>query len=226
MQDLTRQELKLIAAPWMLPNVRTWIRLNGVGFYSPYPKRQVNNIYFDTPHLDSWAENLSGVTSRRKVRLRWYGEDAASVLGVLEIKCKRNKRSWKLSQSLSKPLDLTSSGWPDIVQIIHRELKEDLCRYFDFANSPVLINQYCREYYVSFDETVRVTLDYSPMLYDQRHTQRPNLHFSTPNIRDMVIEFKANPEHSEYLQELLQDIPLRISRSSKYSRGIAALMNY
>ena len=44
------------------------------GFRQIYPDRTINNVYYDTHTQSLFRENLDGVSPRRKVRARWYGE--------------------------------------------------------------------------------------------------------------------------------------------------------
>lgn len=224
--ESTRYEIKMATESLMLPQVRSWLRVHSAGFYTPYPPRQVNNVYFDTPHLGSFVENLSGGATRRKVRLRWYGENTTSIQGVFEVKCKRNMHGWKRSQRLSKVLDLPKVKWVELIAMIRDDLTDDFRVYLDSAGSPVLINRYQREYYVSFDGIVRVTLDYSQMVYDQRYSAFPNLGFPIPPSNDMVIELKVNTEHRKRLPDVIAGIPLRVSKYSKYTLGVETLLGY
>lgn len=226
MPEPTRYEIKMVTEQLMLQQVRSWLQIHPVAFYRAYSGRQVNNIYFDTPLLDSFVENLAGGAVRRKVRLRWYGEDTTNVQGVFEVKCKRNMHGWKMSQHLSKPLDLSNLKWSELMATIREELTDDLRVYLDSSGTPALINRYQREYYVSFDKTVRVTLDYSLIVYNQRYAALPNLSFPIPPSDDIIIEFKASTEHRERLGEVIADIPLRVSKYSKYALGIQALLGY
>ena len=69
-----RHELKMTADGHWLAQARTWIRLHPAGFRTTFPTRLVNNLYLDTPHLNSFNANQAGVSTRQKLRLRWYGE--------------------------------------------------------------------------------------------------------------------------------------------------------
>lgn len=224
--ESTRYEIKMTTDNLMLGEVRSWLRVHPAGFYVAYPPRQVNNVYMDTPHLSSFMENLAGGSARRKVRLRWYGENTKNVQGVFEVKCKQNMCGWKISQRLSKALDLLKTKWVELIAAIREELTDNLKIYLLSSGGPVLINRYQREYYVSFDGTVRVTLDYSQVVYNQRKSAFPNLRFSLPPSNDMVIEFKADSKHGKRLAEVIPHIPLRVSKYSKYTLGVEALLGY
>ena len=222
--ESTRYEIKMETEQLMLPQLLSWLRVHPAGFYKAYPERQVNNVYFDTPHLSSFAENLSGVSVRRKMRLRWYGKEAENIQATLEIKCKRNLHGWKKSQRLSKPLNLHNTSWVDLREFIRGELKPDIQSQFDSACWPVMLNQYQREYYLSFDGTVRITIDFSQAVYDQTLYAFPNLSFPVPPSDKVVVEVKADTTHQESLAEMIADIPLRVSKHSKYALGMEAIL--
>ena len=54
--------------------IEMWIKRSPALFFECFPPRFINNIYFDTPDLSNYHENLSGQAARTKIRLRWYGE--------------------------------------------------------------------------------------------------------------------------------------------------------
>ena len=57
-----------------LHEVEMWVRRSPCLFRECFPPRYINNIYFDTPELDNYHENLGGQAARTKLRLRWYGD--------------------------------------------------------------------------------------------------------------------------------------------------------
>ena len=221
----TRYEIKMVTEEQMLPQLRTWLQVHPAGFYKAYPDRQINNVYFDTPHLNSFAENLVGASMRRKLRLRWYGKDTNKIHATLEVKYKRNMQGWKQSQSLSKTLNLHNTSWIKLLELICSELKDDIRSHLDLASWPVMLNQYQREYYLSFDEKVRITIDFSQRVYDQMLYTFPNLSFPLPPAYQVVIEVKTDTKHRERLGEIIPDIPLRVSKNSKYALGMEAILN-
>lgn len=221
----TRYEIKLVTSEINLPEVRTWLRLHSTGFYEVYAPRQINNVYFDTPDFDSYNENLAGISSRKKLRLRWYDNQLQKVEGTLELKCKRNLQGWKITQKLEKILDFTQNSWAEIRQEIRPQLKPELFDYFDRFYNPVLINRYQREYYLSFDRKVRITLDFAQDAYDQRLSKYPNLARSILSAEQMVVEVKADRQYASFLSEAIASLPLRVGKHSKYALAMEAIFN-
>ena len=63
-------------------------------FCSPFPDRYVNNIYLDTPVMSNYWNNVTGLSQRVKVRIRWYGEALGLQSNpILEFKIKKWAKS-------------------------------------------------------------------------------------------------------------------------------------
>jgi SPX domain protein involved in polyphosphate accumulation len=220
----TRYELKLVTHDINLPQVRSWIRLHSSCFNVAFPNRQINNLYFDTPHLDSYSDNLAGISLRKKLRLRWYGSDFKNLNSTLELKCKRSFQGWKVSQRIEQPFNLTDHNWDSLRDHLLCELKPQMRESFIRYSWPVLLNQYQREYYLSFDRKVRVTLDFAINAYDQRLSSQPNISRSIVPLGKMVIEIKADRENQAFLSEALACLPLRVGKHSKYALAMESIL--
>jgi len=221
-----RFEMKMVADERLLPRVQSWLRQHPDGFYERHPSRMVNSVYFDTPDMHRFVENLGGASERRKVRLRWYGERATGVRPVFEIKCKRNKIGWKISHRLREPIDIEGSTWRDIRREVRSELDDELRLHLDTSGRPVLIVRYQREYYVTADGVIRATVDYGLQAFDQRHARRPNLRFPEPMPRELIIELKGPSDQGDRMVEAIASIPLRVTKRSKYALGVGSALGY
>jgi hypothetical protein len=219
-----RYEIKMLYDGLWLSQARSWIRTHPAAFVRAYPSRQVNNVYFDTPGLDTLNDHLSGVEERRKLRLRWYGQDLVVVRGgVLELKQKLGRHGWKESRPLESAFSMTSMTWPQIMSSLVDQFDETFHEYLA-VSQPVLINSYMREYYVSADGSTRLTLDYELTVYDQRFSSRPNLRFQMPALNIVIIEVKSGVRDHSYLADLLAKFPLRVQRYSKYVEAMGAIL--
>jgi hypothetical protein len=218
-----RYELKLVCDPHRLAQARSWIRLHPAGFSVAYPPRRVNSLYLDTPHLSSFDENLAGVSERQKLRLRWYGEGVREIEPVLELKQKRDLLGSKKQFWLPCKLDLTCS-WREILGAVQACVDPEWRVVLQTVNQPTLLNHYQREYYATPDGTLRVTLDYACVAYDQRLSLRPNLRVPLPITDRVVVEIKAAPEHAERLQEAVAQFPALRTRNSKYVGSLQAAL--
>jgi hypothetical protein len=217
-----RHELKIVVDSYRLAQARSWIRLHPAGFRTTFPPRLVNNLYLDTPHLNSFSANQAGVSTRQKLRLRWYGPiTLLTSQPVLELKCKSDLLGNKKLQPLDCVIDW-QRPYRHILQTIRNSAGEKWIAWLNAASQPVLINHYYREYYANADGSLRATLDSTHVVYDQRLAARPNLQRRLPLTDIAVIELKAAPEYSPALQAAMAYFPLPRSRNSKYVNGVAA----
>ena len=225
-RSATRYELKAVVEDAVLPSVQMWLRLHDACFYSRFPQRRVNSLYFDTPSLDSFDDNLAGSLRRHKVRLRWYGSSLENVETIFEVKIKHNRHGWKLSQKIAQPLAFERLNWTELLAVLRRELAPELLSYLNQGCEPVLLVRYQREYYETFDGRLRVTLDYQVQSFGQRHYGQLTLRYPLPRSAKVIVEFKASQDDSVALAAVLNSAPFRITRSSKYADGVAAMFNY
>jgi hypothetical protein len=222
--DDARYEVKFVAEPDRYHELELWIRLHRAGFRSAYPPRQVNNVYFDTPNLRAYAENLSGASARSKLRLRWYGSTDAPQKTTLEVKRRRNRLGWKLLFP-GCAMDLTREPWGEVLARLRHSLPAAGRPWLDALPSPVLVNRYLRRYFVSADGHVRATLDQRQSVWDQRFRSRPNLRFRTVIPDSTIVEIKFDRYRRAVGSEAIAGIPIRVSRNSKYVVGVQAIIS-
>ena len=103
--DSYRYERKFQSEGRSVGVVESLIRQNPVGFSPAFRPRQINNIYFDTPGLNCFHDNLRGVPNRWKFRVRWYGNNGNEISQpLLELKIKKGtvgtKKTWTSLLSL------------------------------------------------------------------------------------------------------------------------------
>jgi hypothetical protein len=220
-----RFEVKFVGSTNSLGVIEPWIRTHTAGFIEPYPPREVNNIYFDTPSLGAFEENLVGASVREKVRLRWYGSgDKFGDKGTLEVKLRRNKLGWKLSYPVSE-MPRCDEPWRDAQSRIQRQLPPDARIHFDAHPMPSLINRYHRQYFLSSDGTIRLTVDTALQAFDQRYSRNPDFRRSIELPEMLVVEFKFSPDDRQRATEVIHGIPLRVSRSSMYALACTAMVD-
>lgn len=218
-----RLEIKFAAYEVELQTLLHWLRMHPAGFIVPYPDRHVNNIYFDTHHQAAFSENLSGASSRTKVRYRWYGKSVPPDAGTLEVKCKRNYFGWKLRYPVSTPPHKEGATWQDIRDMLHEQIPPAGKIRLRANPVPVLINRYYRKYFVTSNGRVRATVDTRQAVWDQRFKPYPNFEHRANLPRTLVVEFKFARHDRDYASALLQGMPLRVSRHSKYINGVRVI---
>jgi len=224
-----RREVKIPVPAGRYHDVLAWVRLHPAHWRSPYPPRQINNIYFDTPTYAGLKANLAGIGDRAKLRLRWYGESLAHVVGgQLELKQKRGRIGWKESVSVDLDVDLGRICWSDLSSTLAGSagaLGRRWCAEFPV---PVLINAYRRDYYATPDGVVRLTVDRDLRAFGQRSTAVPNLRAPEVSEDLAIIELKA-PEDAVALMRLddaLSNLPVTVGRYSKYVSGVLATPDF
>ena len=220
-----RYEVKIPLPVHWLSDVEMWVRLHPAQWRMTYPPRQVNNIYFDTARYDGLNANLSGISEREKLRLRWYGRDTSHIAaGNLERKRKQGMAGWKEIVPLEGEFDLARTTWRAIRRDLRAAVAPEVHQWLDVFAVPTLINHYWRAYYATPDEAIRLTIDTALCAYDQRVAASPNLTRRAYMSAAMIIELKADPDDTNYrrLSGALADFPAPVDRFSKYVQGMIA----
>jgi hypothetical protein len=215
-----RYEIKMTCSETYLPDARSWVRLHPQGLVEAYPPRQVNNLYLDTRSADALNDVLVGAGERGKLRFRWYGIDDSAVRGVLELKSKSGQVRWKEFAPVPVTLDLTTISWDEWLRHLRAHAQGNVAAALLYADQPMLINRYMREYYETLDRQVRVTLDYDQRAYSQAYHVAPNLALLTPLREQVVIEVKAEPAHYQRVSDVLSAFPISTERNSKYVNAL------
>ena len=224
--DDARLEIKFVTYETEIPELVRWLRVHAAGFEVSYSPRRVNNIYFDSHEYFAYIENLYGSSNRTKVRYRWYGEHDYPVDGKLEIKCKRNYFSWKQYFPINLSSSTEGAPWQSLRRTMLDQLPSHCTLWMDTHPIPVIINRYYRHYYVTGDGRVRVTIDSQQTLYDQRYKPLPNVQHPMHDQGTTVMEFKFDRSDRVYAAQILQGLPLRVSRHSKYMMGVQSVHGY
>lgn len=222
-----RYEIKISVKSHQLPQVNAWVRLHPAHWRVAFPSRQVNNVYFETFDYKSLNDNLAGVGERRKLRLRWYGPTLETISGAqLELKCRQGQVGWKETWTLEgMSLDL-HQPWSDLLRAIKDAADAQASLWLDQFACPALLNHYQRDYYVTTDQAVRLTVDSRLRAYDQRFTAQPNYRRPAPRADRVVVELKTERQHHQRLVHILAHFPIRADRHSKYVQGMIAAPDF
>jgi SPX domain protein involved in polyphosphate accumulation len=223
--SFARYELKIVyPQPW-ISEVRGWITGHPVGFVTAFPPRWVNSFYFDTPDLDSFNDHLAGVPERRKLRFRWYGESLQTGRGQVEVKNKTERVGWKDTHPIEYTFDFEKMDWSSILSELQQQ-SSGFIRELLSVVQPALLTAYWREYFISSDGIVRLTLDSDLCAYDQRFTAQPNLWFRQPLEDDIFVELKSEVPNAPDLADILAHFPSRVERHSKYVDALEKMMGF
>jgi len=200
--------------------VREAIRQHPASFTVLYPERQVNNLYFDTEGFTCYKENVMGIAERKKFRVRWYGVDYWEVQKpILEIKNKDNALGWKESFALD---EFEWSNLDKLTQEVNR-----LTKQFQTLK-PTLLNSYTRQYFGNPNGKFRITIDAQLASLPFLHAQSNHLISYAPlqvdTNYDIIVELKYEAADDDLAQFIMQYLPFRQTKSSKYVDGIMQLL--
>ena len=239
-----RKELKYIVGDDVLIDVRN--RISGLMRPDSHQKGdhyKIRSIYCDSPTFRCYRENLSGVSTREKYRIRTYDCDESVVNA--EIKIRHRETISKMSTRIDRELfEALISGNPVIAaDALNLEIKRrskgteqtgtdagessgirTLEKYFArFAAenfSPAVIVDYERSAYVYDTCNVRITFDRNVFascefnrMFDKNLTGRPALDGSRH-----ILEIKYDEFLPDEIKEVLGGLRLDRTSSSKYAK--------
>ncbi len=189
-------------------------------FRKIYHPRSVNNIYLDTPELDCFYDNLMGKADRKKYRIRWYGDINENITGaVFEIKIKSAYRGTKLSFFLSD-FEINDNFSNQKCFNILKQSDIPLEILDEIAGMEMkLLNRYKRTYYRDITGAFRLTIDDDIKYYNMND----NFNTISECVMDdnVVVEVKYDEEHNDYASNVINSMPFRMTRNSKYIEGIS-----
>ena len=201
---------------WILRNGNYLMLINSLlrsnfFFKFQYPKRKVNSIYFDNSGYSSIKENLDGISNKKKIRLRWYGDQNKLIKPILEIKSKKGSETRKESLTLNK-LDnmnyLTSGNLKIIVEEVNRLINLKKIIF------PVLTTHYERQYFVSNQNNIRATVDTNlESIFLKNLSELNQKKKFSPQC---ILELKYSTKIDRLVRYKLDQMSLRLSKNSKY----------
>lgn len=223
MIDSYRFEVKIPIPLNRLQKVESWLNTHSLLFKTHHTNRWVNSLYLDIPNLESYEQNLSGISQRKKVRIRWYNNLTDSHKAKLEFKYRRGGKGYKILFDTEINFESKRFNWMRELQHCYTNLPDEGKIIWGNAQSPVLICRYLREYYQSSCGKVRATFDKNIHVFDQRFNAQANLRKPVSLGDYVLLELKTDENNEEELSHLLSTCPLRPSRHSKYVNGVRSL---
>lgn len=210
-----------------LKTIEQSIKHNKGLFREAFHLRKVNNIYFDTAAYNDYFDNILGVSDRKKIRIRWYGETFGRIKSpILEIKIKKgligDKWSFKLKSFM---LDNNLNNDDTLQQVfIDSNLPLPILESVKMR-TPTLLNSYSRKYFVSANKKFRVTLDFT-LLYYKIEKQFNNFNLQAASDENKIVELKYNLIDDREANSIATQFPFRLNKNSKYVNGINTLKEY
>ena len=221
-QEKSRFERKFVVSDMHYPAVEQAIRLHPAVFSEIFHQRFINNIYLDSNDLDFYYDNVSGKGSRKKVRIRWYGQMLEIInQPVLEFKIREGFVGNKLSFPL-KPFALNNNFDFSTLQQIFEESKLPTWALETLRMlKPSLLNRYSRRYFLSFDKKFRLTIDADLSYYGIEPFDNDFLKKHSNN--DIIVEIKYDFQNDPEAAFVTNRLPFRLTKSSKYVNGMEFL---
>lgn len=184
-------------------------------YYKIYKKRFINNIYYDTYNYDLLNHNIEGLSERKKIRVRWYGQTFGLSKKTIELKIKSEFLNTKKTLSIGK---FKFNSFNEIKKFNDYVIDNLLVKKnFEFYNEiinkiPVILNRYQRSYYLSPDKNIRVTIDsdlnfYSPITKIKSFEKNIVVEIKYKNDQNFSNNFNnlTLTRYSKYAQGLLQN---------------------
>ncbi len=192
-------------------------------FKEIYHPRRINNIYLDTELKKDFNENEDGINKRKKIRIRWYNKTFGQIKPSLEIKTKKGLISGKEVFELPILEINKEIKWNKIKKIILDYAPERLKNEIK-KRVPMLLNSYKRKYFISKDKRFRLTLDTELTVY-KINKLKNNFLQKVSKKNNIIIELKYKPEHDEHASYIINHLPFRLDKNSKYVNGIKLIKN-
>ena len=210
-------ELEFIEAKYFLKYINS---------FRSFPEREVTSLYYDTLDYSCVRDNLSGISNRKKLRLRWYNNFEEP---KLEIKNRfsrvGNKKIFTLDFLSKKSIENLPVN--ALSKLIFGYLKSKHEEDFIINNFiPTLRVSYYREYYETRNG-LRITIDkkinFGQISYNQSIFYNKKIPFDK-----RIMELKFPIELKNHVNESIRNLNINPKRNSKLLLGMSKLgyVNY
>ena len=183
-----------------------------------HDNRIVTSVYYDDDNFSLANDNFSGISNRKKFRIRWYNE--LNEKYTYEVKKKKNNLGTKIIMKSQNK----DSNFEKLFSLHNHVFYEKKNKYFlkqiDNLNlKPKIQISYSRSYYL-YNGRIRVTFD-----QDLKYKDKNKFNLNNNIIDDQfnIIEIKFEPEKTEDALKLLEKTKFYPKRFSKYLRGLHLL---
>ena len=222
-KDLLRYERKYILNSYLINNKEDLESFLSINLIEKYKQRTINSIYYDTKNYQFAIDNLDGLSSRQKIRIRYYGPLEKFISPRLEIKTKLGGVGTKEIFDLNKD-ELLNDHFA-LNQIYQLNLVNRKVLYFLVVLEPKVIVTYQRKYFLSSCERFRFTLD-SDIGFKKFNV---NLSFKDLNEESFykfskkILELKYDFKNESFANQISKNLPFRLSSFSKYITALSYL---
>ncbi len=203
-----RYERKAVVDINELGLVQASVLKHPLAFRKQFPDRKVHSVYVDSVDFDFLQMNVMGSSNRQKWRIRWYGDGDDKVPMTLERKYKHHMLGAKQLHSLG---EFSSKDWLFAFQKTTSIVEKVF---------PVAKVSYDRQYYISSDDQLRLTIDTA---INYQKIQDNQLQYLSIEEAKLVIELKYDQSYETELTTTdIAKFPFRITKNSKYVNAMKA----
>lgn len=217
-----RYERKFLIEDLNQNQVESIIKIHPALFNEIYYERYINNIYLDSPNMQSYLDNVDGISDRLKTRIRWYGEMQGQINNPsLEFKIKSSYCIKKTSYSLDKFIIDDNLSSQIIKDAFNSSDLPDNVRAELLSLTPMIMNRYRRKYFLSACGNFRLTIDSSMDFYKFNQLSNGFIPSTREKSKNhIVVELKYPVEKDTEASKLAALFPFRMTKNSKYVNGI------
>ena len=199
-----RFERKIALGNGDLNFAESFLLSHPAGLRSAYPDRLIRNVYFDTLDRYSFNAHVVGVEARSKWRLRAYDQGP-----------------WKTLEEKRKIGDHGDKFYLDPTEATNAYHHHQSVIVGERELFPVLENRYMRRYFHSPLWGIRVTID-----TDMKFSKPSSQIWQQDDEFSAIVEIKYDLEKAKAGDDFIKSLPWRVSRYSKYVRGVRIIDGY
>lgn len=220
-----RYERKFCLSRWKYDDIKFKILNDTLRFKPIFKPRVVNSVYFDTNQFKFFWQNIDGEKLRKKYRFRWYGN--YQTLDNQQFNFEIKSRNGLLVNKESIPIKLENPTIEHIKTNYDFFLKLFLSKENDLISTyekndkyPWVHVYYNREYFISQDKNIRITID-NDITY--KNLQYLNKGTSTFKEENIVVECKYQSGIDNRISTLVSRLGISLGKNSKYQNAISKL---
>lgn len=214
-----RKEIKFLLPAADVGKLRRLLMRNCRPIVHNRPVSEVYSVYFDDLRLAACHANLDGLGSRRKLRLRWYDARLPGNDFYFEVKWRESRITGKHRLRIESQRPLAEMSYAEIDAGLRQVLPQRFAPTLETYPEPTLLVRYKRQHFQTDDGSVRLTVDYDVGWVEQVGRPRITAGFASSLPEMVVLEAKAAPGLERRIRRLLEPLPVRATRSSKYVTG-------
>ena len=215
-----RRETKFALQHADIKKLRQQLERTGHSLVHNHRVSVVRSVYFDDVKLSAGRANIDGLGQRRKLRLRWYDLMAPGHDAFVEVKWRNNRVTGKYRMKLRSDQPICELSYRQIIHALLASVAPTYLPVLLAYPEPVLLVEYKREHFSSFDNRLRLTIDYDLTFYDQTGKRSISTSFPHRMSDFIVLEGKTPVDATHELRDMLAPLPLKATRCSKYVHGL------